>query len=61
MSAQKGDLTMEGLTIIASNDHPKRENEYPQTWVLYKQDNTVEVRVIHDRLNRPFVCDKTAA
>jgi len=52
---------MAKLRIIANNDQPNRENHYPQTWLLSKQDNTIEVHVMHDGFNRPFVFNKAAA
>jgi len=58
---QKGATTMAKLRIIANNDQPNRENHYPQTWLLYTQDNTIEVHVMHDGFNRPFVFNKAAA
>jgi len=52
---------MAKLRIIAKNDRPNRENQYPQNWLLYKQHNTIEVQVKHDGLSRPFVFNKAAA
>ena len=52
---------MAQLMIIASNDQPERENNFPETWLLHKGNNTIEVHVKHDRLKRPFVRDKSAA
>jgi hypothetical protein len=52
---------MANLIVIARNDQPKREEQYPQTWLLFKGDNMIEVHVAHDSLNRPLVRDKGAA
>lgn len=52
---------MAQLTIIASNDQPERESNFPETWLLHKENDTIEVRVLRDRLKRPFVRDKSAA
>jgi hypothetical protein len=52
---------MAKLIIIRSNDQPMREENYPQTWVLYKDDNTIQLHVMHNRHDRPFVVDKGAA
>ena len=52
---------MAQLIIIASNDQPERESNFPETWLLHKENNTIEVQVMHDRLKRPFVRDKSAA
>ena len=52
---------MAKLVIIASNAHPEREVSFPETWRLHKENNTTEVRVMHDGLKRPFVSDKSTA
>jgi hypothetical protein len=52
---------MTQLIIIANNDQPERESNFPETWLLHKENNTIEVRVMRDRLERPFVRDKFAA
>lgn len=52
---------MARLVIIASNDQPERESNFPGTWLLHKENNTTAVHVQHDRLKRPFVCDKSTA
>ena len=52
---------MADLRVIVSNDEPKREEEYPQIWLLYKDRETIEIYVRHDNHNRPFVLDKGAA
>jgi hypothetical protein len=52
---------MAKLRIVAKNEQPNREDRYPQTWLLYKQDNTIEIQVKHDELNRPFVFNRAAA
>ena len=34
------------LVIVVSNDQPSREEQYPRTWLLYRErQGTVEVRV----------------
>jgi hypothetical protein len=52
---------MANLMVIARNDQPKRDEHHPQTWLLYKGGDTIEVHVVHDPLNRPRVLDKSAA
>jgi len=52
---------MPRLKVIASNDQPERESNFPETWLLYKENDTIEVHVMHDRLKRPFVRAKSAA
>jgi hypothetical protein len=52
---------MAKLVIIASNDQPEREVNFPETWRLHKENNTIEVHVRHDGLKRPFVRDKSIA
>jgi hypothetical protein len=60
-SEPKGEKTMANLRIIVSNDRPIREEKYPRTWLLYKDNDTIEVHVTHDSHNRPFVLDNGAA
>jgi hypothetical protein len=36
---------MANLSVIFSNDQPKREEKYPRTWPLYKNKDTIEIRV----------------
>ena len=52
---------MAKLVVIASNARPEREVSFPETWRLHKENNTTEFRVMHDRLKRPFVRDKSTA
>jgi hypothetical protein len=52
---------MANLRAIVSNDRPIREENYPRTWFLYKDNDTIEIHVRHNRHNRPFVFDKGAA
>jgi hypothetical protein len=52
---------MAQLRIIARNYQPERESNFPETWVLHKENNTIQVHIMHDRLKRPFVRDKSAA
>ena len=52
---------MAKLMIIHSNDQPMREDKYPQTWLLYKDDNTIQLHVMLDPHHRPVVVDKGAA
>ena len=52
---------MANLAIIVSSDRPIREERYPRTWLLYKDKDTIEIQVTHDRHNRPFVRDKNVA
>ena len=53
--------TMANLAIVVSNDQPIREETYPRTWLLYKDKDTIEIHVTHDRHKRPFVLDKGVA
>lgn len=52
---------MARLIVIASNEKPERESRFPETWLLHKENKTIEVRVMHDGLKRPFVREKSAA
>ena len=52
---------MARLMVIANNEKPERESHFPETWLLHKANNTIEVQVMHDRLKRPFVRAKSAA
>jgi hypothetical protein len=52
---------MPRLKVIASNEQPERETNFPEIWLLHKDNNTIEVHVMHDGLKRPFVRDKSAA
>lgn len=52
---------MANLRAIISNDTPLREENFPRTWFLYKDNSMVEVHVRHDRHNRPFVLGKGGA
>jgi hypothetical protein len=53
--------TVANLRAIARNDNPIREENYPRTWFLYKDNDIIEIHVRHDRHNRPFVLGKGAA
>jgi hypothetical protein len=55
------DTTVANLMIIARNDQPKREQQHPHTWLLYKASVTLEVYVEHDRQNKPHILDRGAA
>jgi hypothetical protein len=52
---------MANLILIAKNEQPKREERYPQIWLLYKGHDTIQIHVTHDGLDRPRVLDKGAA
>ncbi|MBV9342418.1 MAG: hypothetical protein JO159_16215 [Acidobacteria bacterium] len=52
---------MAQLKIIASNDQPERQSNFPETWLLHKDNNTIEIHVTHDRLERPFVRAKAGS
>ncbi len=52
---------MANLRAIVSNDSPIREENYPRTWFLYRDNNIIEIHVRHDMHNRPCVLDKGAA
>ena len=52
---------MAKLAIVASNSQPERKSNFPGTWLLHKENNTIEVHVVHDGLKRPLVRDKTTA
>jgi len=58
---EKGEKTMAQLVVIASNDQPERKVHFPETWLLHKENNTIEVHVMHDGVKRPFVRDKSTA
>jgi hypothetical protein len=36
---------MPDLRVIAHNDQPKREENYPRTWLLYKEKETIEIHI----------------
>jgi len=43
---------MANLRVIARNDKPKREENYPRTWLLFSKDKeTIEIHVRHDSHN----------
>ena len=52
---------MANLRAIISNDTPIREENYPRTWFLHRDNDVIEVHVRHDTRNRPFVLYKGAA
>ncbi|HZW93570.1 MAG TPA: hypothetical protein VFF64_11525 [Candidatus Eremiobacteraceae bacterium] len=50
------------LTIVVSNDQPSREEQYPNTWLLYRRGRgVVEVHVAHDSDHKPYVLDNRVA
>jgi len=53
--------TMANLRLIVSNDQPEREEQYPATWLLYKDKGIIQLYVGYDNDNRPFVFAKGAA
>jgi hypothetical protein len=52
---------MANLRVIASNNQPTREEEFPRNWLLYKGKDIIEIQVRHDSRNLPFVLDKGVA
>ena len=58
---QRGDTTMASLFIISRNDQPQREKSNPQTWLLHKKDQTIELHIKHDQNNKPWVLDRGVA
>jgi len=67
---QQGDPTMASLTVIWSNDQPKRQETTPRTWLLYNNRDIIEIDVRHgdSRIDTPilnraawsFTCAKRA-
>jgi hypothetical protein len=50
------------LLIVVSNDQPSCEQQYPSTWLLYRQGHdVVEVHVAHDFHHIPYVLDRAIA
>ena len=45
----QGDPRMANLTVISSNDQPIRHDEYPLTWLLHKDNDIIEIHVMHNR------------
>ena len=39
---------MASLTVVFRNEHPKREEKYPSTWLLFKNKDIAEIHVRHD-------------
>jgi hypothetical protein len=46
------------LTIAARNAVPSREENYPQTWMVYSAGKAVRVAMAHDDASHPYVEDK---
>ena len=50
------------LVIVVSNDEPRREERYPNTWVLYRRgQDAIEIHVAHDPDHKPQVLGKAVA
>ena len=50
------------LVIVVNNDQPRREERYPDTWVLSRRgQDAVEVHVAHDPDHKPRVLGKAVA
>jgi hypothetical protein len=49
------------LTIIMKNPAPRRESQYPYTWMVYSGGHAIMVHVAHDPASHPYVEDKHAA
>lgn len=50
------------LLIVVSNDQPSREEQHPNTWLLYQRgQDVVEVHVAHDSQHKPYVLDRAIA
>lgn len=52
---------MANLIVVIRNDQPEREAQYPQTWLLYKGSDLIEIHVAHDSPHSPRVLNKGAA
>ena len=49
------------LTIIVRNPAPRRNGNYPRTWMVYSDGHAIRVYVAHDHASHPYVEDKHAA
>jgi hypothetical protein len=49
------------LTIIMRNPVPRRESQYPYTWMVYSGGHAIRVHVAHDHASHPYVEDKQVA
>lgn len=49
------------LAVAFGNPEPRREREYPSTWLLLVGDQVLEVVVTHDAEARPHLTWKEAA
>jgi hypothetical protein len=54
-------INQSGLAIVFGNREPRREGEYPSTWLLLTGDRVLRVVVTHDAETRPHVIWKAAA
>lgn len=46
------------LAIAVRNPEPDREICQPQTWLLYRRGEVLEIGIMHDEDNKPHVFDK---
>lgn len=49
---------MTNLRLIASHARPSRQGDQPRIWLLYKDNETLELHVSHDIHYRRFLLDK---
>jgi hypothetical protein len=50
------------LTIVVRNISPKRERQYPRSWLLFASDrDPVRIHISHSFEGAPKVTDKSAA
>lgn len=54
-------INQSGLAIVFRNSEPKREREYPSTWLLLAGDHILKVVIARDVETRPHVVWKEAA
>jgi len=54
-------INQSGLSIVFGNHKPKREREYPSTWLLLAEEQVLKVVVTRDAETRPHVIWKEAA
>ena len=43
------------LILVSSNPTPRREPQYPATWLIHTMDGTTLVAVFHDKGGSPHV------
>lgn len=50
-----------GLTIVFRNPEPRRESQYPNTWLLQAERQALKIFVVLDGANRPRIVRREAA